>query len=102
MSTRRSVLALTPGLVDNPIQIEDVAISNDDGCSSAISSEEDLASIIDEVFGPEQAGAALMALKAQPAPTTPASRPEANLSESQTAPSVGASGDNTPQSGIVK
>jgi hypothetical protein len=68
MSTRRSALALTPGLVDNPIPIEDIAISNDDRCSSAISSEEDLASIIDEVFGSEQAGAALMALKAQPAP----------------------------------
>ena len=67
-------LSLTPGSVDDQVPSED-------GCGSAIGSEEDVASIMDELFDTEQAGEALTS---------------ANISE--TAPPVAISGDgNAPR-----
>ena len=67
-------LSLAPGSVDDQVPSED-------GCGSAIGSEEDVASIMDEPFDTGQAGEAL----------TPA-----NISE--TAPAVAISGDdNAPR-----
>jgi hypothetical protein len=45
-------LSLTPGLVDNQV-------SSENGCSSAIGSEDVVASIMDELFDLEQDGEAL-------------------------------------------
>jgi len=73
-------LAPTPGSVDDQVPIEDLG------------SEEDFAFIMDELFDLEQAGEALISLRDQPAPT---SCPEASISE--TAPPMGAPGNNMPR-----
>lgn len=72
-------LAPTPGSVDDQVPIEDLG------------SEEDLASIMDELFDLEH-GEALISPRDQPAPT---SCPEASISE--TAPPMGAPGNNMPR-----
>jgi hypothetical protein len=64
--------SLTPGSVDDQVPSED-------GCGSAIGSEEDVASIMDKVFDLEQTGEVLT-----------------SASISETAPPVAISGENAP------
>jgi hypothetical protein len=86
--------APTTGSIDGQGSVEDVATLNKDRPSnSVISSEEEyFASIMDELFDPDQTDDALISL---PTPTIPGSCQEDSISE--IAPPVGPLDNNTPR-----
>jgi hypothetical protein len=86
--------APTTGSIDGQGSVEDVATLNKDRPSNSVinSEEEYFASIMDELFDPDQTDEALISL---PAPTIPGSCQEDSISE--IAPLAGPLDNNTPR-----